>query len=106
MDKASIIKDAITYIRNLQQEERRVQSEISELESGITNGDVNVNSQQQLRSSNAWSRSKKSKIASSSQYHSGGSSSRASPPLEDIEVKHLSFMSGPKNALFIHNSHN
>ncbi|KAH6779242.1 hypothetical protein C2S52_010479 [Perilla frutescens var. hirtella] len=34
MDKASIIKDAIEYIESLQNEERRIQAEISELEAG------------------------------------------------------------------------
>ncbi|KAG6589686.1 Transcription factor bHLH35, partial [Cucurbita argyrosperma subsp. argyrosperma] len=34
MDKASIIKDAIDYIQDLHEQERRVQTEISELESG------------------------------------------------------------------------
>lgn len=33
MDKASIIRDAIEYIKSLQDEEKRIQSEISELES-------------------------------------------------------------------------
>lgn len=34
MDKASIIKDAIDYIQELHEQERRIQAEISELESG------------------------------------------------------------------------
>ncbi|KAJ4962891.1 hypothetical protein NE237_022830 [Protea cynaroides] len=34
MDKASIIKDAIGYIQELQQQEKRIQAEIIELESG------------------------------------------------------------------------
>ncbi|XP_017699987.1 transcription factor bHLH35-like isoform X2 [Phoenix dactylifera] len=34
MDKASIIKDAISYIQELQEQERRILAEISELESG------------------------------------------------------------------------
>lgn len=33
MDKASIIKDAIDYIQELQEQERRMQAEVSELES-------------------------------------------------------------------------
>ncbi|KAL0344905.1 UNVERIFIED_CONTAM: Transcription factor [Sesamum radiatum] len=36
MDKASIIRDAIEYIKSLQNEERRIQDEISELESGMS----------------------------------------------------------------------
>ncbi|KAL7137095.1 hypothetical protein ABFS83_10G071100 [Erythranthe nasuta] len=34
MDKASIIKDAIEYIKTLQEQEKQMQAEISELESG------------------------------------------------------------------------
>lgn len=34
MDKASIIKDAIDYIQDLHEQERRIQAEIYELESG------------------------------------------------------------------------
>jgi len=34
MDKASIIKDAIDYIQELHEQERRIQAEILELESG------------------------------------------------------------------------
>ncbi|GFP84378.1 transcription factor bhlh35 [Phtheirospermum japonicum] len=34
MDKASIVKDAIEYIQSLHDEEKRIQAEISELESG------------------------------------------------------------------------
>ncbi|XP_043710826.1 transcription factor bHLH35-like isoform X2 [Telopea speciosissima] len=34
MDKASIIKDAIGYIQELQEQERRIKAEITELESG------------------------------------------------------------------------
>lgn len=33
MDKASIIRDAIEYIKSLQAEERRIEAEISDLES-------------------------------------------------------------------------
>lgn len=33
MDKASIIRDAIEYIKSLQDEERRIKAEISNLES-------------------------------------------------------------------------
>ncbi|KAK4747367.1 hypothetical protein SAY87_026404 [Trapa incisa] len=38
MDKASIIKDAIDYIQELHEQEKRIQAEILELESGKTGG--------------------------------------------------------------------
>ncbi|CAA2938154.1 transcription factor bHLH35 [Olea europaea subsp. europaea] len=41
MDKASIIKDAIDYIQELQEEEKRIRAEVSELESGrLSNGAI------------------------------------------------------------------
>ncbi|KAL3644154.1 hypothetical protein CASFOL_012086 [Castilleja foliolosa] len=41
MDKASIVKDAIEYIKSLQDEEKRIQTEISELESGrVSDSDI------------------------------------------------------------------
>ncbi|PIN17047.1 hypothetical protein CDL12_10303 [Handroanthus impetiginosus] len=36
MDKASILRDAIEHIKSLQSEEKRIQTEISELESGMS----------------------------------------------------------------------
>lgn len=39
MDKASIIKDAISYIQELQEQERRIQGEITQLESMASNKD-------------------------------------------------------------------
>ena len=40
MDKASIIKDAIEYIQELHEQERRIQEEILELESGKGNNKI------------------------------------------------------------------
>lgn len=37
MDKASIIKDAIEYIQELREQEKRIEAEISDLESGKIN---------------------------------------------------------------------
>jgi hypothetical protein len=42
MDKASIIKDAIEYIQHLQEQEKIIQAEIMELESGMPNN-INPN---------------------------------------------------------------
>ncbi|CAA2975408.1 transcription factor bHLH35 [Olea europaea subsp. europaea] len=40
MDKASIIKDAIQYIEKLEEEKKRIQLEISELESGASRNSI------------------------------------------------------------------
>ncbi|CAI8589893.1 unnamed protein product [Vicia faba] len=42
MDKASIVKDAIEYIEHLQEQEKNIEAEIMELESGIPNS-INQN---------------------------------------------------------------
>ncbi|KAI3447334.1 hypothetical protein Pfo_003999 [Paulownia fortunei] len=42
MDKASTIRDAIEYIKSLQVEERRIQAEISELESGMSSSNGSI----------------------------------------------------------------
>lgn len=42
MDKASIIKDAIDYIQELQEQERRIEAEIMELENIKNKGAVGV----------------------------------------------------------------
>jgi len=60
MDKASIIKDAIDYIQELHKQERRIQAEILELESGKLKKDPGVDVfEQELP---ALLRSKKKKI--------------------------------------------
>ncbi|XP_004487998.1 transcription factor bHLH35 [Cicer arietinum] len=43
MDKASIIKDAIEYIQHLHEQEKIIQAEIMELESGMPNNNNNNN---------------------------------------------------------------
>lgn len=44
MDKASIIKDAIDYIQELHEQERSIEAEIMELESGRMGGSSSMNS--------------------------------------------------------------
>ncbi|PSS20748.1 Transcription factor bHLH35 like [Actinidia chinensis var. chinensis] len=73
MDKASIIKDAIDYIQELHDQERRIQAEILELESGKI-----CDSEEEIP---ALLRSKKKKIDQT--FDSG--ESRASP-IEDLEL--------------------
>ncbi|XP_009359948.2 transcription factor bHLH35 isoform X2 [Pyrus x bretschneideri] len=59
MDKASIIKDAIDYIQELHEQERRIQTEIVELESGKSNKKLGSDFEQDLP---VLLRSKKKKI--------------------------------------------
>ncbi|XP_068333353.1 transcription factor bHLH35 isoform X1 [Pyrus communis] len=59
MDKASIIKDAIEYIQELHEQEKRIQTEIVELESGKSNRNPGSDFEQDLP---VLLRSKKKKI--------------------------------------------
>ena len=82
MDKASIIKDAIEYIQELHEQERRIQAEIMELESGKLNKNPGYGFEQELP---ILLRSKKKKTDQF--YDSGGP--RISP-IEVLEVSPLS----------------
>jgi len=80
MDKASIVRDAIAYIEQLQEEERRVLAEISALESSGTATAATVKFKaQDAAGSYLWPR-KRTRTAP------GGSSIDASPPLQILEV--------------------
>ncbi|KAI8565876.1 hypothetical protein RHMOL_Rhmol03G0295300 [Rhododendron molle] len=87
MDKASIIKDAIDYIQELQEQERRIQAEIVEIESGKTKKknssvyDLEEEMPGLLRS--------KKKRTTDQIFDSRGS--RASSPVEDLELR-VSYM--------------
>ena len=83
MDKASIVKDAIDYVQELHDQERRVRAEILELESGKLSNNAICDSEEEIP---ALLRSKKKKIDQS--FDSG--ESRASP-IEDLEVSPLRF---------------
>ncbi|KAL8129616.1 hypothetical protein V2J09_018771 [Rumex salicifolius] len=94
MDKASIIKDAIDYIQELQAEERKIQLEISEIESGTVDSDERliVNSQQHYNkafslSSNSLLMSKKRRSMSCDHLHHCPRTS----PIQDIELR-ISYM--------------
>ncbi|KAA8535822.1 hypothetical protein F0562_030858 [Nyssa sinensis] len=80
MDKASIVKDAIDYIQELHEQERRIQAEISELESGKSKKNSVFDFDQELPPSLL--RSKKKRIEQG--YDSGGS--RISP-IEVLELR-------------------
>lgn len=87
MDKASIIKDAINYIQELHEQERRIQAEISELESMASKKNNFFHDFDQDQTPfMANSRLKKKKIEQHS-YDSGGS--RSSSPIQVIEVQAL-----------------
>lgn len=48
MDKASIIKDAIDYIQELHEQEKRIRDEIMELESGKSKKNFGFDFEQEL----------------------------------------------------------
>ncbi|KAL8136911.1 hypothetical protein V2J09_002912 [Rumex salicifolius] len=102
MDKASIIKDAINYIQELQKEEKRIQTEISELENckqenkntdSMFSNDDERHNEALFFPSNALLRPRKKKTASPDPHHHrrhrSGGSYRDSP--EEIELR-VSFM--------------
>ena len=78
MDKASIIKDAIDYIQELHDQERRIQAEILQLESGKLNENGVFDFKEEMP---VLLRSKKKKIDQSFDF----GESRASP-IEDLDV--------------------
>ncbi|EOY32054.1 Basic helix-loop-helix DNA-binding superfamily protein isoform 1 [Theobroma cacao] len=79
MDKASIIKDAIDYIQELHEQERRIQAEILELESGKLKKNPGYEFDQELP---VLLRSKKTKLENI--FDSGGS---RTSPIEVLELK-------------------
>ncbi|XP_062219019.1 transcription factor BHLH6-like [Phragmites australis] len=96
MDKASIIKDAIEYIQQLQQHERQLLAELSLLETATNAHQLLVSTPSMAISAaalddscgHAVSPTKKTKRApsfSSTAYHS--SAPAASPPVDVLEVK-------------------
>ncbi|KAJ7955844.1 transcription factor bHLH35-like [Quillaja saponaria] len=81
MDKASIIKDAIEYIQELHEQERRIQAEIMELESGKLKKNPGYDFEQELP---VLLRSKKKKIEPLYEY---GSKSRNHSSIEVLELR-------------------
>ncbi|CAI9760930.1 unnamed protein product [Fraxinus pennsylvanica] len=80
MDKASIIKDAIDYIQELQEEEKRIRAELSELESGGSSSSTIFDFDQEATT--FYSKPKRSRIDQC--YDSAGS---RSCPIEVLELK-------------------
>ncbi|KAJ3696500.1 hypothetical protein LUZ61_000205 [Rhynchospora tenuis] len=82
MDKASIIKDAITYIQELQEEEKKLQTEVSELES-MKETDINFKDESDIDHLMTFSPPKKKKTMSASSL----TTSTSSTAIELIELK-------------------
>lgn len=96
MDKASIIKDAISYIQELQEQEKRIQGEISQLESMASEKTNSFDEFNQAAVTTPSSASKKKKRTDHDQQlfsnETGGS--RSSPsPVQVIELR-VSYVGG------------
>ncbi|KAF8389418.1 hypothetical protein HHK36_026113 [Tetracentron sinense] len=86
MDKASIIKDAIEYIQELHEQERRIEAEISELENGKSKNKImNPFSEMGSGDKAVVLRSKKKKIEQSCDSGEGGGS--RTPSIEVLELR-------------------
>ncbi|XP_059291856.1 transcription factor bHLH35 isoform X1 [Lycium ferocissimum] len=89
MDKASIIKDAIEYIQELHEQERRIQAEISELESGRSrknNSSLEIDNQD----GSFDSKPKRSRrLEQQYGYDSSGSNTRSPPSSSPVDVLEL-----------------
>jgi hypothetical protein len=96
MDKASIIKDAIEYIQELHEQERRIQAEIVELESGKMKKNPGYDFDQDLP---ILLRSKKKKIDQF--YDSGGSRTLPIEVLEVSSTLSLSLICIKRQTLFL-----
>ncbi|WOG96893.1 hypothetical protein DCAR_0416231 [Daucus carota subsp. sativus] len=88
MDKASIVKDSINYIQELQEQEERIQGEIAQLE--YSRACENQADQTSLCKKNKRTVHEQQHLSS---YVSGGAGSSASPPIQVIEVGHYLFLS-------------
>ncbi|CAN4084846.1 unnamed protein product [Withania somnifera] len=87
MDKASIIKDAIEYIQELHEQERRIRAEISELESGRSKKNTDLEFDQDRSFDSKPKRSRR--FEKQYGYDSSGSTTRSPPssfPVDVLEV--------------------
>ncbi|KAL1816254.1 hypothetical protein DCAR_0520631 [Daucus carota subsp. sativus] len=94
MDKASIIKDAISYIQELQEQERRIQTEITQLESMASKRSNSVDEFNQAGADTTTSVVSKKKRTDQQQLifsnNSGGSRSSPSPvQVIELRVSHV-----------------
>lgn len=81
MDKASIIKDAIEYIQELHNQEKKIREEINELESGRQKKVPNSRAQHE---SSSLSMTMKKRVDRG--YESEGGEGRLATPIEVLEV--------------------
>lgn len=86
MDKASIIKDAIEYIRELHEQERKIKAEILELEYGRLRNNNNQYSTMDFEQQFGDSPSKRKRVDSRKQFSDSGSCCRSSP-IEDLQMR-------------------
>ncbi|KAH7854807.1 hypothetical protein Vadar_018012 [Vaccinium darrowii] len=94
MDKASIIKDAIDYIQELHEQERRIQTEIAELESGKIMKKKNSSSpvfDLEDEDMPALLRSKKKRTTIDDHHSFDSRCHSRSPTIEDLELR-VSYM--------------
>lgn len=89
MDKASIIKDAINYIKELHEQERRIKAEISEIECGkVSNNHLqrssSMDEDQQLPPT---VRSKKKRTDHRRNFYDSNGCCTSSSPIEDLEMR-------------------
>ncbi|KAJ8641099.1 hypothetical protein MRB53_017793 [Persea americana] len=82
MDKASIIKDAIEYIQELHNQEKKIQEEINELERGRQKKLPNTRAQNESSSL-----STSTKKINDRGYESEGGGGRLSTPIEVLELR-------------------
>ncbi|PHU28295.1 Transcription factor bHLH35 [Capsicum chinense] len=87
MDKASIIKDAIEYIQDLHEQERRIRAEISVLESGRSKKNSDVEFDQDGSFDLKPKRSKR--LEQQYDYDSSESTTKSSPSSSPIDVLEL-----------------
>lgn len=90
MDKASIVKDAISYIQELQEKERKILGEIAQLESTMASEKQDMCNDSNQASQNSFNK-KKTTVHDQQQlssYDSGGSRSSSSSPslIQVLEV--------------------
>lgn len=91
MDKASIIQDAVAYIEELQEQERRILAEVSDLEAGgctaVVKSEASTGSEGVENAGVGFSRRKKMRRTSSSSSINDAVASPATHPVEIFELE-------------------